>query len=114
MSAFSEGVRVGAVCGSDDLADCEGPERILVERCSCPPIERLTSTPPWSFRSLGGSVCLLGVRQRLRLVVSRGGVVVDARLRCGVDVDGGVVEAGNAVDQLVMGLIGDRMGLDHA
>jgi len=47
-------------------------------------------------------------------VVSGGGVVVDAGLGGGVDVDGGVIEAGDAVDQLVMGLVGDRVGLNDA
>ena len=44
--------------------------------------------------------------------MSGGGVVVDAGLGGGVDVDGGVIEAGYAVDQLVMGLVGDRVGLN--
>jgi hypothetical protein len=55
-----------------------------------------------------------GCPRRLRPVVSGGDVVVNPGQDGGVDVDGGVIEAGNAVDQLMMGLVGDGVGLDHA
>jgi hypothetical protein len=45
--------------------------------------------------------------------MSRCGVVVNAGPSAGIDVDGGVIEAGHAVDQLVMGLGGDCVGLDN-
>ena len=44
--------------------------------------------------------------------MSRGGVVVNAGPSAGVDVDGGVIEAWDLMDELVLGLVGDRVGLD--
>ena len=70
------------------------------------------SEPLVTYRRLHRLGPLRGIRRRLRPVVSCGGVVVNPGQDGGVDVDGGVIEAGNAVDQLVMGLVGDRMGLD--
>ena len=46
--------------------------------------------------------------------MSRGGVVVNAKPSAGIDVDGGVIEAGDAVDQLVLGLVGDRVSFNNA
>ena len=46
--------------------------------------------------------------------MSRGGVVIIAGLSARVDVHGGFIETGNAVYQLVMRFVGDRVGLDHA
>ena len=46
--------------------------------------------------------------------MSRGGVVVNAGPNAGVDVHGGVIEAGHEVDELVLGLVGDCVGLDDA
>jgi hypothetical protein len=45
--------------------------------------------------------------------MSRCGVVVNAGPIAGIDVDCGVIEAGHLVDQLVMGLVGDCVGLDN-
>ena len=47
-------------------------------------------------------------------VVAGCGVVVDTRLGAGVDVDGGVIQARNAMDQLVLGLVGDGVGFNDA
>ena len=65
------------------------------------------------FLQVSGSVFLRSVPRRGRPVVSSGGVVVDAGRGGGVDVNGGVVEAGNAVDQLVMGLVGDGVSFNN-
>jgi hypothetical protein len=46
--------------------------------------------------------------------MSRGGVVINAGPSAGVDVHGGVIEAGDLVDELVLSLVGDRVGLDDA
>src|SRR5674476_927632 len=68
--------------------------------------------PLFPDRPVGSSVCLRSVRWRLGPVVSRGGVVVVAGQGGGVDVDGGVIEAGDAVDELVLGLVGDCVSVD--
>src|ERR1019366_8675108 len=47
-------------------------------------------------------------------VVSTGRVVVDAGQGCGVDVHGCIVKTRDTVDQLVLGLVGDRVGFDDA
>jgi hypothetical protein len=43
-----------------------------------------------------------------------GAVVVDARLGAGMDMDGGLVQARDAVHQLMVALVGDGVGLDNA
>jgi hypothetical protein len=47
-------------------------------------------------------------------VVSGGGVVVDAGQGGGVDVNGGLIQAGDTVDQLVRGLVCDRVSFNHS
>jgi hypothetical protein len=49
----------------------------------------------------------------LRPVMSRGCVVINAWPSARIDVDSGFIEAGDAVGQLVMSLVGDGVGLDH-
>src|SRR5450759_5016403 len=64
--------------------------------------------------ALGWFVSLRSVCLRLGPVVSGGGVVVDAGQGGGVDVDSGFIQAGDAVDQLVLGLVGDCVSFDNA